>query len=186
MIEHLVFLLEGESERDFLVLMLPKVLPPEIEPHFMVFEGKQDLEKNVVPKLKRWLRPNSQFVVMRDQDSGDCHVIKEGLRKKCEEAGHPQAIVRIACRALETFFIGDWQAVADAYEKPALAANQRKAKYRKPDLLGNPADELEKALPGYQKREGARRITPKLDLQRNQSSSFNALMRSLHQQVARE
>ena len=82
MIEHLVFLLEGESERDFLELLLPRVLPPEIEPHFMVFEGKQDLEKNVVPKLKRWLRPNSQFVVMRDQDSGDCHVIKAGLRKK--------------------------------------------------------------------------------------------------------
>lgn len=184
MIEHLVFLLEGETERDFLELLLPKVLPPEIESHFMVFEGKQDLEKNVVLKLKRWLRPNSQFIVMRDQDSGDCHTIKAGLRKKCEEAGHPDAIVRIACKALETFFIGDWKAVADAYDRPILISNQRKAKYRKPDLLGNPSDELDKALRGYQKREGARRITPCLDLQSNQSSSFNALIRSLHQVAA--
>lgn len=181
MIEHLVFLLEGESERDFLELLLPKILPPEIEPHFMVFEGKQDLEKNVVPKLKRWLRPNSQFVVMRDQDSGDCRVIKATLRKKCDEAGCPAAIVRIVCKSLESFFVGDWNAVAEAYNKPMLAANQRKAKYRKPDLLGNPADELDKALRGYQKREGARRITPKLDLMKNQSNSFNVLIRSLHQ-----
>jgi hypothetical protein len=41
LIEHLVFLLEGESERDFLELLLPRVLPPNIRPHFMVFEGKQ-------------------------------------------------------------------------------------------------------------------------------------------------
>ena len=68
--------------------------------------------------------------------------------------------------------------------KPLLAANQRKAKYRKPDLLSNPSDELDKALRGYQKREGARRITPKLDLQSNQSSSFTVLIQSLRQVAA--
>lgn len=181
MIEHLVFLLEGESERDFLELLLPRVLPPNIHPHFMVFEGKQDLEKNVQPKLKRWLLPNSQFVVMRDQDSGDCKVIKEGLRQKCAAAGHPNALVRIVCRALETFFIGDWKAVAQAYEKPSLESNQRKAKYRNPDQLGSPADELDAALRGYQKREGARKITPHLDLLGNRSTSFNVLLHSLQQ-----
>lgn len=181
MIEHLVFLLEGESERDFLEILLPKVLPPGIHPHFMVFEGKQNLERNVVPKLKRWLLPKSQFIVMRDQDSGDCKVIKESLRQKCIAAGHPGAIVRVVCKALETFFVGDWAAVAQAYDRPSLEANQRKAKYRNPDQLGSPSEELDKALRGYQKREGARKITPHLDLQSNRSSSFNVLVRSLRQ-----
>lgn len=181
MIEHLVFLLEGQSEREFLELLVPRIIPTEIRPHFMVFEGKQDLEKNVIPKLKRWLLPNSQFIVMRDQDSGDCRIIKEGLLQKCVAAGQPDAIVRIVCKALETFFVGDWSAVAQAYQKPALAANHRKAKYRTPDQLGSPSEELERALHGYQKREGARRITPLLDLQNNRSNSFNVLIRSLRE-----
>ena len=179
MIDHLFFLLEGESERDFLELLLPRIIPPEIKSHFMVFEGKQDLERNVVPKLKRWLLPNSQFIVMRDQDSGNCKVIKEGLHNKCVAAGHPKAIVRIVCRALETFFVGDWKAVAQAYDKPSLAMNQRKAKYRSPDQLGSPSEELDKALHGYQKRDGARRITPHLDLESNRSNSFSVLIQSL-------
>ena len=183
--KHLVCLLEEPSAQDALQAWLPHWLPGHVQVHYIVFQGKQDLEMQMVRRMQFWLRPDSRFLVMRDQDSGDCHVIKAGLRKKCEEAGHPNAIVRIACKALETFFIGDWKAVADAYDKPILAANQRKAKYRKPDLLSNPSDELDKAVRGYQKREGARRITPNLDLQKNQSGSFNVLIESLRQVASR-
>ncbi len=179
MIEHLVFFLEEPSAQDFLQAVLPRVLPAHVTPHFLIFEGKQDLEKRLVLRMKRWLRPNSQFIVMRDQDSGDCKVIKARLKDLCAEAGRADAVVRIACKELESFFIGDWSAVAAAFERPNLAANARKAKYRTPDMLGSPSSEIRRAIPTYQKREGARSIAPHLDLERNQSNSFRVLMRSV-------
>ena len=84
MTENLVFFLEEPSARDFLEGILPRVLPAHVTPHFLVFEGKQDLEKQLVWRMKRWLRPNSRFVVMRDQDSGDCRAIKSRLLSLCQ------------------------------------------------------------------------------------------------------
>ena len=179
MVESLVILLEEPSAKDFLQAVLPKIPPAHITPVFLVFEGKQDLEKQLVRKLKGWLRPNSVFLIMRDQDSGDCMVLKQRLTALCVEAGRPDAVVRIACRELESFFVGDWKAVAAAYDKPSLSHYDRTAKYRNPDNLGSPSQELKRVLPYYQKREGARRIAPYLDTDRNRSKSFGALMASL-------
>ncbi len=181
MIEHLVFLLEEPSAADFLRGTQQHWLPPGVTAHFLVFEGKQDLEKQLMRRLKCWLRPNSRFLVLRDQDSGDCVRIKKRLADLCFQAGRPEAVVRIACRELEAFFVGDWQAVAEAFDKPALAAHDRKAKYRDPDNLGSPSRELSRAIPTYQKGDGARRIAPLLVPKRNRSTSFQALYRSLTQ-----
>lgn len=179
MIEHLVFLLEEPSAADFLRGTQRHWLPHGVTSHFLVFEGKQDLEKQMVRRLRGWLRPNSRFLILRDQDSGDCVQIKRRLADLCSQAGRPEATVRIACRELEAFFVGDWQAVAEAFGKPALAAHDRKAKYRNPDGLGSPSRELSRAIPTYQKGDGARRISPLLEPQRNRSASFQALYRSL-------
>lgn len=179
MTENLVFFLEEPSTRDFLEAVLPRVLPAHITPHFLVFEGKQDLEKQLVWRMKRWLRPNSRFVVMRDQDSGDCHAIKSRLLGLCQQAGRPTAKVRIVCKELETFFVGDWRAIAAGYSQPKLAAQAQKAKFRQPDRLGSPSAEIKRLIPTYQKREGARTISPHLDLTGNQSTSFRVLLRTL-------
>ena len=179
MTEHLVFFLEGPSEKDFLQGLWPTLMPAHITPHFQVFQGKQDLEKQLMRRMKYWLKPNSRFIVMRDQDSGNCIDIKARLRSLCDEAGQPAAVIRIACRELESFFVGDWCAIATAFGKPALAAQAQKAKYRMPDELGNPADEIKLHIPSYQKREGARKISPHLDVSRNKSPSFHALIRTL-------
>ena len=172
---HRVFLLEEPSAQDALQAWLPNWLPAEVTPHFIVFQGKQDLEKNMVLRMRYWLLPNSRFLVLRDQDSGDCKVVKAGLVARCADAGRPDAVVRVACRELESFFIGDWHAVADAFGKPALARLARKASYRNPDDLGSPSQELAKHLSAYQKRDGARRIAPLVDPARNASRSFHAL-----------
>lgn len=172
---HLVFLLEEPSAQDALQAWLPGWLPSDVTPHFMVFQGKQDLEKRMVLRMRHWLQPESRFVVMRDQDSGDCKRVKAGLVARCVEAGQPDALVRVACRELESFFVGDWQAVALAFGKPALARLAGKAIYRNPDALGSPSRELARHLPGYQKRDGARRIAPLVDPARNASRSFHAL-----------
>jgi Domain of unknown function (DUF4276) len=173
--KHLVFLLEEPSAQEALQAWLPAWLPEEVTPHFLVFQGKQDLEKRMTMRMRHWLQPNSRFVVLRDQDSGDCRVVKAELRTRCIDAGRPDAVVRVACRELEAFFVGDWQAVALAYGKPALARLAVKSTYRQPDELGSPSAELAKHVPGYQKRDGARRIAPLIEPSRNTSRSFHAL-----------
>ncbi|RYU57051.1 DUF4276 family protein [Methylolobus aquaticus] len=181
MIEHLVFLLEEPSAQDFLQGILPRTLSREITPHFIVFEGKQDLEKQLQRRIKGWLRPNSRFIVMRDQDSGDCVIIKKRLQDLCAATGNTDIVVRIACRELESFFVGDWHAVAEAFEKPALTKHDRKAKFRNPDNLVSPSRELKRIIADYQKRDGARRIAPHLTPARNRSQSFQVLWQSLNQ-----
>ena len=172
----LVFLLEEPSARETLKGLLPKILPASIETKFLVYEGKQDLEKRMVRQMRAWRRPDSRFVVLRDQDQGDCRVIKQSLAALCRKAGHPDAVVRIACRDLEAWFIGDWTAVAEAFGKPSLARQSAKAKYREPDTVITPVSELRRFLPGYQKVDGARRIGPFLATERNGSHSFQAFV----------
>ena len=173
--KHLVCLLEEPSAQDALQAWLPQWLPAGVTPHFIVFQGKQDLEKQMVRRMRHWLKPDSRFLVLRDQDSGDCRAVKATLAAKCAEAGRPDTLVRVACRELESFFVGDWHAVAEAFDKPALRRLAAKATYRQPDNLGSPSQELARHVLGYQKRDGARRISPLVDSGRNASRSFHAL-----------
>jgi hypothetical protein len=182
--EHIVFFLEGPSEQDFLKAFLPAFLPDQITLHYQVFQGKQDMEKRLALRIRGWRQANTRFVVLRDQDSGDCMAIKKGLQHICASAGQPHAVVRIACRELETFFVGDWAAVALAFDMPALAKLSAKAMYRQPDALGSPSGELKKHVAQYQKRDGARRIALHLDPARNKSRCFGVFMRSIQQIAA--
>lgn len=103
---NLVFLLEEPSMKEFLEGLLPRVIPGI--PHRLIpHEGKQDLEKSLPRKLKAWQDPQSRFVVIRDQDSGDCRVIKDRLRQLCEAADRNDVLIRIACRELEAWFLAD-------------------------------------------------------------------------------
>jgi hypothetical protein len=172
---HIVFLLEEPSAQDALQVWVPQWLPHDVQVHYQVFQGKQDLEKRMVMRIRNWLLPNTRFIVMRDQDSGDCKAVKVKLKGLCAEAGRPDAVVRVACRELEAFFVGDWQAVATAFGRPALARLVSRAMYREPDQLGSPSQELARHVQGYQKREGARRIAPWVEPARNRSPSFHAL-----------
>lgn len=142
------------------------------------------MEKRLALRIRGWRQNNTCFVVLRDQDGGDCRIIKNGLKQICNASGQPYAVVRIACRELETFFVGDWKAVATAFDMPALARLGLKAMYRQPDLLGSPSAELKKHISQYQKRDGARRIGLHLDPERNRSRSFGVFMRSIQQIAA--
>ena len=174
----LVFLLEDPSAQDALEGFLPYLLPDGITVKYLVFEGKQDLEKRMTRTLRAWRQPNTRFIVLRDQDSGDCRVVKEGLLERCREAGREnETMVRIACRELEAWFVGDWPSVARDFDNPKLAKLQQKAIYRdEPDNLSNPVDELRKHVPHYQKRDGARRIGPYLRKENNASRSFQVFV----------
>lgn len=171
----LVFFLEEPSAKAMLQGIIPRLLPG-IETRYIVFEGKQDLEKRLPIRLRAWQNPESCFLVMRDQDSGDCLQIKQRLVTLCSEAGHPDAIVRIACHELESFYLGDLKAVAQALGPASLAKQQTKAKYRTPDRLNNAAQELKRIAPKYQKLSGSRALGLAIALEGNHSQSYNQLL----------
>lgn len=177
----IVFFLEEPSSREMLAGILPRILPADMQIRYVVFQGKQDLEKNLKSKLQAWLLPDSIFVVMRDQDSGDCKAIKTKLVRLCSEAGKDGVLVRVACRELESFYLGDLAAVEKGLSLKGIKAKQQGKKFRNPDTLGNPAEELFKLTSNaYDKVSGSRAIAPYLSLTTNCSKSFNVLLSGIN------
>lgn len=174
----LVFCLEEPSAKAMLEGVLPRLLLNGVNAKYMVFEGKQDLHKQLVRRLRHWQQPDTRFVVMRDQDSGDCQEIRRQLIELCHEAGRPDALVRVACRELESFYLGDLAAVEAGLLLKGIAKKQTNRKFREPDALANAAEELGKLTRNtYQKLSGSRSIGPHLRLDgSNTSSSFKALV----------
>ena len=107
--KRLIFMLEEPSAEEMLKAILPKILPESICPEFKVFEGKQDLEKRLPIILRAWRTTNCDFVVIRDQDSGNCREIKANLTNLCQQAGKKDVLVRVACRELESFYLGGFE-----------------------------------------------------------------------------
>jgi len=182
--KRLIFLLEEPSAEEMLKGILPKVLPSDVCPEFKVFEGKQDLEKGLYRTLKAWRIPDCAFVIIRDQDSGDCHDVKQKLMDLCRQGQRDGVLVRVACRELETFYLGDLAAVERGLKLTGLAKKQGNRKYREPDRLGNPSQELIRLTSGrYNKVAGSRAIGPQLDIEDNKSHSFKTLIAGIRKLV---
>jgi hypothetical protein len=177
--KELVFLVEGQAEKDLLDVLMPRVLPEGVRHRVIPFEGKQDLEKQMCRRIRGYQNPAARFIVLRDQDShADCKALKAGLIARCEGTGREaHCLVRIACTELETFYLADLAAVERALEMPGLARQQGSRKFRHPDALGSPSREL-KALTKlrYEKRAGSRLIGEQLDLDNERSPSFKHLL----------
>lgn len=172
----LVVFLEEPSAEWMVKAVLPRVMPPDCTLKCFHFEGKRDLEDNIERKIRNWQTPESYFLVLRDRDSEDCRAVKQRLVGKCCHAGRPDALVRIACGELESFYLGDLDAVGRAFS--CKMPSSRKAKFRDPDALNNASDELERLTDGdYQKIAGSKAIAPLLRTDgSNKSHSFNVLL----------
>jgi len=168
----LVFLLEEESMKALLDILLPKVLPESVAFQCIPHEGKQDLEKSIPRKLKAWKTPDTYFVIVRDKDNANCLDVKQRLVTLCSEAGRSDSLVRIACHELESWFLGDLAAVGQAFNLPKLMKMQNRKKYKKPDNLANASQELEKLVKSYRKVSGAKKIAHYLTIENNHSQSF--------------
>lgn len=178
----IVFLLEELSAQAMLEGLLPKIISNSIPRRFIVFEGKQDLEKQMVKRMRGYRVPNAQFVVLRDKDSEDCLVVKKRLLQKCSEGMHPKSLVRIACHELESWYLGDLSAVESGLGVSGLAKHQSKMPYSQPDNFASPAKKLKSIAPSYQKVGGSRTIGPYLNPEKNCSHSFCEFVKGIKRQ----
>ena len=173
-----VFLVEEKSMKVLLDELLPRMfpsLPFQCVPH----DGKSDLEKSIPRKLRGWREPGVRFVVIRDNDRGDCMALKEHLRELCKDRPKEDCLIRIACQELEAWFLGDPDALAVAFQKESLGRIGSRARFRRPDDIAFPAKELSRLVPQYQMISGARAPAGHLTRERNRSPSFQALMKGI-------
>ncbi len=184
--KEIVFLLEEESAKAMLEGLLPRILNAQIGFRCIPFEGKQDLEKQLVKRIRGYQNPHARFIVLRDQDSQpDCRVLKQNLLDKCRESGKVEStLVRLACRELETIYLADLAAVESGLNLTGLQKQQKKQKFRQPDLLGSPSVELVRLTKNtYQKISGSRKIGKFLDPENTRSPSFRNLVRGIQKQA---
>jgi hypothetical protein len=179
------FLLEEYSMKVFLENLLPRILPENIklnEHYFLrAHEGKSDLTKSIPKKIRAFNNFNTPvgIVILHDQDSNDCVTLKRELLSLCDvPQNNVKCLIRIVCRELESWYLGDMDAIQNAYPKFNSRKYRHRAKYRNPDNI-HASHELQKIIPFFQKVEGARNISPFISIDKNRSPSFRQFVKGL-------
>ena len=138
-------------------------------------QGKSDLKKSIPSKIKAFSHFHEKVgvVIVQDQDSNDCKILKQSLLQLCW-VNNPEidVLVRIVCRELESWYIGDFDAVSAAYPSFKADTYKRKALFRNPDIC-NAKNELQKILSEYHEISSAQSIAQHMDIEKNSSQSFN-------------
>jgi len=157
-------LVEESSMKHFLINILPLILPDGICLNRNCFirqhEGKQHLKKEIPKKVRAYKHYGTpvKVIIIHDQDSADCKVLKADLTKLVNDSGPLPHLIRIACRELEAWYLGDMDAIEQVYPKFKAARYRNWNKFRNSDLC-NASDELRKIIPEFQKGVAAREIS---------------------------
>lgn len=179
---HLEILVEEKSMERFLEGVLPRILPSPyclgancfIRPH----EGKQDLQKSIANKVRAYRNyPHPvKLIIIQDQDHADCRALKsEIVGKVASIDARMPLLVRIACRELENWYLGDLHSVESIYPQSKASRKANKAKFRTPDDLKG-SQEMESLSSHFQKGDCASKIGKHISTTQNKSTSFNHLV----------
>lgn len=177
----IVFLLEEPSMKTLLLGLLPRFFPGWVEhEHYLCIphEGKSDLDKSIPIKLKAWRVPCDRFVIVRDNDNANCVDVKARLLAVCKANGRPDTLVRLICQELESWYIGDIEALVQGFG-PMLDTPTLRKRFVEPDTWQKPSKDLERLIPEFQKGSGARLMGQHLRETGNLSHSFNVFVDGL-------
>jgi hypothetical protein len=158
--------------------MLPRIFP-NLQFLCIAYDGKQDLDHSIRPQLRDWRTPGDCFVIVRDNDGGDCFALKQRIRQLCQGTGHDDALVRIVCQELEAWYLGQPDALADAFGDAGLRNIRNRPRFRDPDSRPKPSKDISSLYPAFQKVDGARRMAAHLTREGNHSHSFNVFMEGI-------
>ena len=174
----IVVFIEEPSMEEYLEIIISELWPNSIHGLdwlVLSFQGKRDLEQSIPKKMKGWNYGNPNFIILRDNDGGDCFAIKQKLCALAEQSDKPFR-VRIVCQQLESWLLGDLQAIRQAYPQASI---KDKAKFREPDRLTNASQELENLINVRAKIDRAKNIGRYFDLDANRSRSFHLFIETV-------
>ena len=92
--------------------------------------------------MKAWKEPDTHFVIIQDQDSNDFRLQKVKIMELCIDCSR-DVLIRIACHEMEAWYFGDLEVVSKSYGKDLTKYSEKK-KYRDPDAIASPKQELRK------------------------------------------
>jgi hypothetical protein len=121
--KHVEILVEESSMENFLRVLLPNILPDgyqvDVNCFIRAHQGKWHLQKEIPKKVKayRHIKRPCKVIVIQDQNSSDCKKLKNSLIKLIIDNADIPFLVRIVCRELEAFYLGDMRAVEKVYPK---------------------------------------------------------------------
>lgn len=188
MVGRLIFLLEEPSMKALLDGLLPRLFPGwEAETHFkcVPHQGKSDLDASIPRKLSSWRIPGDRFVIVRDNDNVDCVDLKRRYLATCHASGRPETLVRLVCQELESWYVGDLVALAEAFDNPKLNSPALRKRFANPDEWEKPSLELKRLIPSFQKTSAARSMSAYLKIEGNRSRSFQVFVDGVRR-LARE
>jgi len=190
---HIEILVEEPSAEEALRHVLPKIGAEKSRCKIINMGSKYKL-LNVLPARLRAYRKRIdkgeglRIVVLVDRDNDDCIHLKNQLERMAREAGlytktapdvHGTFTVlnRIVVEELESWFIGDPQALRKAFPSlPKINGNTKP--FSNPDNGGS-WENLHKFMKkhglyrnGFPKIDAARRIAPHMDIHNNRAASF--------------
>lgn len=184
--KHIHIFVEEPSIKKVLDNIVPKVLPENtffsVYPH----QGKQDLERalnTTLPSISKI--PGARIIISRDQDSSDCIELKNILKNIINGRVSCQYKIRIVCKELESWFLGDLMALERAFPRFKAESIAGKAEIRDVDSIVNPSTYILKVIPEYSKTEylpkveNAERISQFMVLDGNQSKSYNQMIEAV-------
>ena len=163
----------------FFKILLPKILSDEVLFRVYPHQGKQDLEKalkKTVPSISKM--PGAKILITRDKDSADCIEVKEKINTIIAGKCHCDYFMRIICKELESWFLGDLTAIQLAYPKFKPVDYSNKADCTNVDKITQPNNYLLKIIAAYNdletlpKLEVSETVAPLLNLETNKSASF--------------
>ena len=169
--------------KECLDILIPRLWPNSISGKDWIvlsFQGKSDLEKSIPKKMSSWNYGNPHFIILRDNDGGDCFAMKRRLRDIAQRGNRPFQ-VRMVCQELESWLLGDLNAIKRAY--PRIEAARNRARFRDPDALINPSQQLDSLVNERTKIDRAKNISQHFDLNANRSKSFNVFVATLRAEI---
>ena len=191
MLDRIEILVEEPSIAEVLRVLLPKILPDNwlldvncfIRPH----EGKQDLQRSLPRKISSASKRDIKigFIIIQDQDSSDCKVLKQKLVDICNNAivsnRNVPFKVRIVCHELEAWYLGDMNSIEKVFPSFHVSQYRNKKQFRNPDQCINPKNELKKIVGDYSQILTARSIASYMGVEDNKSRSFQCFIEGLLQ-----
>jgi len=185
----LFILTEELSIKNVFDIVLPQILPQDVVCRVLVHQGKNDLEKVLAERIASLSRiDGAKILITMDQDNNDCKQLKQKLVNLINEKCVCDYKIRIVCKELESWLLGDLSAIEKAFPRFKKEACIEKAQMKDVDKIKEkPTEFLLRIIPDFKDRkklpklEISKKIAPFLDIANNSSISFNHTINAIKQ-----
>lgn len=166
--------------------VLSQAIPSSQSFKIFAHRGREDLKqalRKALPVISR--EQGAKILITIDQDKHDCKTLKKELQEIIRGNCQCPNKIRIVCKELESWFLGDLAAISKAYPRFKPEKYHNKSEMRNVDEIEQPSKKLIKMLTETNggkcpsKGELSQRISPHLNVSLNTSTSFQQTIQAI-------